>query len=274
MSEFFSGLLPETDEQKAEWQAELVGMPVCAGREVEEKLFAEPPDFVRVENQGQTNTCAANSGTSCLEKLAYLKTGQPIQLSRNYLYLRGQQECGIRGDSGCTLGGILKAMKRYGVCPEELWPFNQTYQTRVPQGCDEAASEYKALTTIDVETSGYNGFRTVLGQNIGAVEMACSWPLSLSQGYIVERYQPQGSGGHAIAALFLSDRKDDEGRPYVWVMNSHSEQAQRGGWLLWSPTALDELCERDSWGNFGVSDMQVPEPREFDWVLNSPFKRR
>jgi len=208
-----------------------------------------------------------------MEKLAYMLGGSVVQLCRNYLYIRGQQLCGIRGDSGCTLGGIIAALKKFGVCPEELWPFTATYQTRIPDGCDEAAQAFRATKTLDVESSGYNGFRTVLGQNIGAVEMACCWPLNLTDGYIVQQYEPQGSGGHAIAALFLSDRLDGRGRPYVWVANSHSTEAQHGGWMLWSPTAIDQLIESDEWGSTGITDMTVPAPREVDWAgANNPFK--
>ena len=271
----FTGLLPETPEDRAKWRSEQSALPVCSGREVEETLFDEPPDWMRIENQGQTNSCAPNAGTSVVEKVHYMKTGKVIQLCRNYLYLRGQQMCGIRGDNGCTLGGIIAALKKYGVCPEELWAFNQTYQTRMPAGCDEAAKPNLVTHTLDVESTGYQGFRTVIGQNVGGVLMAYTYPCNFWQGYIVERYQPTGEGGHAVAGMFLASRKDSKGRPYVWVGNSHSLAAQRKGWQCWSPDAIDELIESDEWGATGVTDMETPEPREVDWSgANNPFRAK
>jgi len=265
----FTGLVPEVGST---WRQGQLTLPVAAAERVEETLFAEPPSWMRIENQLQTNTCAANSGSSCMEKLAYMRTRNVVQLCRNYLYLRGQQKCGLAGrDQGCTLGGIIRAMRECGCCEESLWPFVGSYQTNVPAGCDEAAQQYKVIQTLDVEQHGYNGYRDVIGQNIGSVLMATSWPVRLWDGYIVEEYQPQGSGGHAIAALFLSNKKDATGRPYVWVANSHSVNAQRGGWMLWSPKALDSLVQRDSWGITGVTDMSTPKPRAFDWSKESFF---
>ena len=269
----FTGLLPESAEDRQLWRSQQGGMPVCAGREVEETLFAEPPSWMVINDQGQTNSCAPQAGTSCAEKNVRMQTGEVVQLCRNFLYWRGQQLCHIRGDNGCTLGGIIAAL-REGVCLEKFWEFNQTYQQEPPAACRENL-DYRAAATIDVESRGYDGFRTVIGQNIGSVLMAYTYPCNFWQGYIVERYQPTGNGGHAVAGMFLAERKDASGRPYVWVGNSHSTAAQRKGWQLWSPTAIDELIERDEWGCTGITDMETPEPREVDWAgANNPFRAK
>lgn len=266
----FTGLVKEVNPT---WRANQVSIAPCSPMDrVAETLFAEPPSWVRIENQRQTNTCAAHAGSSCMEKVEYLATRQLTQLSRNYLYLRGQQACGLAGrDQGCTLGGIIRAMTTNGCCEEDLWPFNGTYQQSIPAPCDEAAAKRKVTKTLDVEARGYDGFREVLGQNIGAVLMATSWPLRMLNGYIVEDYAPQGAGGHAIAGLFLSDKRDNRQRPYVWVANSHDITAQKQGWMLWSPNALDSLIQSADWGVTGITDMLTPKPRAFDWGTESFF---
>lgn len=269
----YTGLVEETPEQMTEWKSQQIWLPPCAGKEVEETLFDEPPKFMRVENQQRTNMCAAHAGTSCIEKLEYMLTGVMIQRSRNYVYAKAQHYCGLYGDQGVTLGSIIKALKINGAPPEEMYPFTGTFNPRIPKGCDEEAAKCRVTATIDVESGGYDAVRTVCGQNIGAVLFATSWPIGYSNGYIVERYIPFGRFGHARAWIVLSSRKDSLGRPYVWAVNSHSEDAQYMGYELWSPTAIQESIDEGRWGNTGVTSMTTPEPQEVDWKgeLN-PFR--
>lgn len=272
MSEVFTGLVSETKDERRTWRDQQVQLPPMSAANVKERLFDTPPSWLRIENQRQTNSCAPHAGSTCGEGMYFAATGQVVQLCRNYLYIRGQQKCGMRGDTGCTLGGIIAAMKEFGVCPESLWPFNGTYQTSIPRGCDEQAKLCRVTHTLDVESLGYEGFRLTIGQNIGTVLMATSWPLRLWDGYVVEQHQPQGRGGHALAGMFLSSRLDGNGRPYIWVANSHDVTSGKAGWQLWSPRAIQTLIETSQWGCTGITDMSTPTPRNVDWTgADNPF---
>lgn len=265
----FTGLVPETNPT---WRQGQLSLPVAAAADrVEETLFAEPPAWMPVESQSRTNMCAVHAGSSATEKVEFMRTGKFTQLSRNYLYVEAQKRCGLYGDQGVTLESVIYALTRKGVPPEEMYPFKGVFNPKVPPGCDEEAAKRKVTKTLDVEQHGYAGFREVIGQNIGSVLMACSWPIRMWEGYIVEEYQPQGNGGHAIAGLFLSTRKDSTGRPYVHVVNSHDVTAQRRGWMLWSPRAIDSLIQRDNWGATGITDLLTPKPRAFDWQGGESF---
>ena len=270
----FTGLVQETPEQRAAWKAEQIQLPPCAGQEVPETLFAEPPNFMRIENQQRTNMCAVNAGTSTAEKLGFMLTGEMVELSRNYLYAKAQKYCGLFGDRGVTLGSVIKALKQDGCPPEQLYPFNGTFNPQIPPGCDAEAAIRKATATIDVERGGYDAVRTVIGQNMGAVLFASYWPIQYAGGYVVEKYLPVGRGGHARTWLFLSTRKDDAGRPFVWAANSHSTAAQHKGWELWSPAAVAGVIQRDEWGATGLTDMTTPKPRKFNWTgVGNPFAK-
>lgn len=270
MTDEFTGLVAETSAERRIWRDQQIQLPPMAG-EVKEQLFDKPPSWLRLEDQSATNTCAAHGGSTCQEGIYYAKTGEVMQFSRNYIYARGQQQCGLFGrDVGCTLGGIVSALKKYGAPPESMWPFSGTYQTQIPRGCDEAAAANKVTHTIDIESLGYDGYRSVLGQNIGKVLMATSWPVRTWNGNVVERYQPLGRGGHAMAAMWLSTRRDNRGRPYVIVINSHANLPV----MLWSPDALDELTRASEWGVTGLTDMSTPAPREVDWKgKDNPFAK-
>lgn len=270
----FTGLVPEDAADRDARLARQIPMPVCAGQQVREQLFDQPPPFIRIENQKRTNMCAAHAGTSVVELVEFQVTGQMTQRSRNYLYAKAQTYCRLFGDQGVTLGSIIRALENDGCPPEELDPFNGVFNPKYSDAADKAAKECKVTATIDVRTGGYQSVRTLVGQNMGGVLMATYWPLAYAEGYVVERYRPQGNGGHARAYLALGARLDAQGRPYVWCANSHSEDAQFHGWELWSPTAVDEQLRNDPWGTTGVTGLTVIKPQEVDWtgVLN-PFRR-
>lgn len=272
MATIFTGLLLETDAEIAARLAEQIAMPVSAGLEVPETLFDVPPEWNRIENQSQTNTCATNAGTSVMEVVWYQATGELLQLSRLYLYAKAGVYCGISTDRGRTLGSVIKAGQLDGACLEAIMPFTVPVTTRVPAGADQDAAQRKIAHTVDVRTGGYNAVRTLIGQNMGAVLMATYWPIQYVDGYIVERYKPTGNGGHARAWLFLASKLDSQGRPYVWCANSHSTSAQRGGYELWSPTAVEECLRGDPWGITGITAMTTPKPHVVDWAgVNNPF---
>lgn len=271
----FTGLLIESPADIAARMSKQIAMPVCAPTVmVAEKLWSDPPPFVRIENQQQTNMCAAHAGTSCIEVDWYQATGEMVQRSRNWLYAYAQQKCHLFGDQGVTLGSIIATLQQDGCPPEDLYPFKGYFSDQIPAGIRAEAEKCKVLQTIDVRSGGYNSVRTVIGQNLGAVLIATYWPIQYSQGYVVERYVPLDRFGHARAWLALSSRLDGQGRPYVWCANSHSTAAQFHGWELWSPQAIDEQLSRDTWGTTGITSMTTPAPREVDWTgADNPFRR-
>jgi hypothetical protein len=84
---------------------------------------------------------------------------------------------------------------------------------------------------------------------------------------VVESF-PGGGGGHAIALLSLSERKDNDGRPYVWMCNSWGANWGNNGWSEWAPKAIEQMCRHRYTVPIGVSDMPNAKPREFtldDW---------
>ena len=274
MSEFFTGLVPETGAERADRLSQQIQLPPCAGKEVKETLFAEPPSWNRIESQVRTNMCAVHAGTTGIEVIDYQITGQVRQRSRNFLYAKAQTYCGIYGDRGVTLGSVIKAGRLDGCCLEDLHPFTGVFNPKIPAGCEDDAAKCKITATIDLHSGGYSTVRTLIGQNMGVGLMVTDWEIEYEQGYIVEHYRPLGNAGHARVWLFLAAKVDRQGRPYVWTANSHSKLAQHNGYELWSPTAIDEHLATDRWGSTGISGLSVIEPQEVDWagVLN-PFAK-
>ncbi len=261
MSDHFTGLLPETADQKAAWRSSLSPMPVCApGDLVDETLWREFPPHLTIRQQGATNSCAGHGTVHAAMQAAYMQSGQRYDLSPWWCYVQAQRYGGNIGrDAGAYLGGACKAVKAVGIAPAKLAPNTQRYYTDFSDEAERAAKEVMVLHTIDIERGGYEALRLLLGQQMGAGVFAVNWPLSFSGEGDVETYRG-GPYGHAMAWVALSERKDDQGRPWVWCANSHPTHTK----YEMSPTAVEQIIQRDEWGCWGVSTMTVMRP-VVDW---------
>lgn len=260
----FTGLIPDTPEQLAERKSLEKPLPaVCFSTENETRL-SRIPSWVKFDDQRQMNSCAGHGGTTALEKIAYNLIGRPQQLSRLFLYAEGQKRCGIRGDNGCALYGIVKAAMEVGVAREEVQPYGP-YQTKFSEAVYQDAANWRLKKTLKLDL-GYNSYRAILGQNIGSILVGTMWPIEIQNGY-VRSYRRHGGGGHAYAAMFLADTADANGRPDVWFVNSHQGNFAFKG----SATFVEEMQGEDHFGNVGFTDMDVPAPRKIDYFAEGNF---
>ena len=75
-----------------------------------------PPVF----DQGSLGSCTANAGVAARMMLNDITQ----MLSRLFLYYKERELEGTTAtDSGATMRSVCKALQRYGVCRESLWPY-------------------------------------------------------------------------------------------------------------------------------------------------------
>jgi hypothetical protein len=266
MNTKFYGLVPESRESWQDAIADAQQLPVCG--DTEETLLKAPPDWCRVENQGPINSCSANAMTSIAEKIEYIHKKKPIQLSRWFQYIKSEEFTGTPGrDQGATLSAALRVGVEVGFVPEDQCQYPKQYdrnRLRFSQELYKEAEQRRIKSKIDL-SKGYSAWRTLLGQDIGAVLLGTFWPVQIdARGYAYN--VPTSGGGHAIAALFLADTFDANGRPDVWIVNSHDKSFGLQGWFKATASWVEQLQGRDYFGNVGVSDMSVPGPRKVDWT--------
>jgi hypothetical protein len=239
---------------------------VLAMRGSYKEITMDPRQVLRIENQGPVGSCQGHSISSGCEWVYILASGDTsLQLSRAYGYYESQRIDGLLGsDRGSTIqAGVKLAMDR-GIPPEELWPYQNRYSPKPPKPLDElyeAASKYRIAKSTRL--SSYEAIRTFLGSGQGMVHLGISWGSSVDRA-VVTSYSG-GSGGHAIGLYALSDRKDSDGRPYAWMMNSWGSGWGNSGWAEWSPDAITQMLQH-RWSVFvGISDMPHVKPRE--WTI-------
>lgn len=107
-----------------------------------------------VEDQDNLGSCTANAGVGVNEILD-LSTGQPlIDMSRLFLYFNTRRlEGTILWDSGASIRNTIKAWAKWGICPENLWPYViEKFAQAPPTKCYTKALKHKALVYERIET--------------------------------------------------------------------------------------------------------------------------
>ena len=107
-----------------------------------------PPVF----DQGSLGSCTANAGAGAYMMLAGEKEG----LSRLFLYYQERVlEGTVSEDAGATMRSIGKALNKFGICSEPLWPYiTDKFDDDPPDKADTDAagrkiSAYRSISGIE-----------------------------------------------------------------------------------------------------------------------------
>ena len=99
------------------------------------------PDCPPVFDQGQLGSCTANVGVAARMMLSDISA----MLSRLVLDYKERVIEGTEADdAGATVRSICKALQRYGVCREALWPYHvRKFNLPPPPDADANAVQYR-----------------------------------------------------------------------------------------------------------------------------------
>ena len=99
-----------------------------------------------VEDQGSIGSCTANAVVGLLEYFESRAKGEYLDASRRFLYKVTRKLYRFEGDSGAYIRGTMRALRIFGTCPEEFWPYNEPgYDDEPPAFCYAFAQAYQAL---------------------------------------------------------------------------------------------------------------------------------
>jgi C1A family cysteine protease len=227
-----------------------------------QEVTLDPRKLIRIEHQKNMGSCAGHSLSSNLEWIYCIQTGgNVIQLSRMQAYIMAQEIDNIRSDAGSTISAGTKLATTFGLAEESLWPYPSRYSRNRPGNWEQvklSSAQHKITNTVRI--SSYEAWRTWLGSGQGGIHTGISWGGSMNR-KVVESFSP-GGGGHSVAALCLSDRKDSNGDCFSWIANSWGQSFGDDGWQEWSPNAIRQMLRHRSTVFVGLSDMPHVMPRE------------
>jgi hypothetical protein len=238
---------------------------VLAMRGTYSEVKVDPRAVMKIENQGSVGSCQGHALSSCVELCYYIATGDLTrQLSRAFGYYETQRIDGINGDRGSTISGGIKLATTLGIPREELWKYSGRYENRRPSNWNEIVEDAKLHQVgQSYRMESYDGVRTFLGSGQGGISIGISWGGEVDRP-VVNSFSGAGGGGHAIALLGLSERLDQSGRPYVWMLNSWGPNWGNKGWSEWAPTAVEQMLRHRYTACFGLSDLPNVKPRELN----------
>lgn len=196
--------------------ADLRDVPV---KELKGKLIfaAKPlPQFVDfrdldspIEDQGSLGSCTAMAAVGALEYLIKKNKKDYKDLSKLFLYKISRDSMGLTGDTGASLRHTVKCLKKFGVCPEALWPYKvSSFEKKPTLKMFESAEKnqvlgyYKNYKLEDIKWSLAEGYPVILGFPV--------YEHSFDPGPSgrIELPGKQGvRGGHAICLVGYDDSK-------------------------------------------------------------------
>lgn len=221
-----------------------VCMPTIVPEQVDLRQWCSP-----VEQQEELGSCTANALVGALEFLEIKEKGEYTDLSRLFVYYNERViEGTVLEDAGAQIRDGIKALKRWGVAPHVLWPYEvDSFMDRPSKAAFEEAkkhriqSYFRIFTLNDMKTALATGFPFVFG-------------FVVFSGFMTETVMRTGigqmphenediEGGHAVLAVGY-DNKEQR----FLVRNSWgTEWGQKGYFTLpYEFVGEPEFCD-DFW---------------------------
>jgi C1A family cysteine protease len=210
-------------------------------------------DMTAVEDQLQTNSCAANAVAGAYEYLVKQHLGEDAyDVSRMFLYYNGRAVDQLENeDGGSVIGSLIASLRERGACSEETWPFDPDRVNEPPsdEAYEEAAQfliEDTALVPTDVDA-----WRAALAAGypiIFGIKLFESFDRQRKPGLVpmptAAETSRKSHGGHAMLAVGYSDPD----RVFI-VRNSWGTDWGQDGYCF---IPYDYLCNErynggDSW---------------------------
>lgn len=199
-------------------------------------------------DQGQLGSCTANAIAGAIQFLQAMKPVPLVMPSRLFIYYNERViEGTVDSDAGAELKDGIKSVNKQGMCPESVWPYEDTRLTLTPsEECYRDASEDFVLQYESVDNTVLNDLKA-----------------ALVQGPVV--------GGFSVYDSFESDAAAQSGM--VPMPNLATESVQGGHAILVVGYNSDHFIVRNSWGpSWGMGGyFQIPFAYFTDPDLSSDF---
>lgn len=180
-----------------------------------------------VEDQGQLGTCEAHATAAELEFLELMELkatsgGQEVfpdrkfdPISRLYLYYNS---CAIDGDAGqdngTTRSSMMKAIAKWGICRESLWPYNPMMVSNPPDAsCYKEGADHVVVADYALDNTVIDQLKQCLVQGypfiIGIAVYESFMNEDVAKTGMVPMPAPSENmlGGHAMCCVGYDDSK-------------------------------------------------------------------
>ncbi len=123
-----------------------------------------------IEDQGHLGSCVGNAITNAYELLVrQLYPAKFVELSRLFVYYNSRLlDSAVTEDVGAYLRDGMKAVQKFGICSEQLWPYNiKKFNIKPTDECYKDAlsrtiTSYQSLQTVDDVLNAVNQNKPVV----------------------------------------------------------------------------------------------------------------
>lgn len=123
-----------------------------------------------IEDQGDLGSCQGNSITNAYElQVRFLYPDKFVELSRLFVYYNSRLlDNSELEDVGAYIRDGMKAVQKYGICTELLWPYDvKKFAVKPTDECyvdalTRTITSYQSLTTIDEVLNALNNNKPVV----------------------------------------------------------------------------------------------------------------
>lgn len=207
-----------------------------------------------VEDQGVLGSCSACALVGALEYWQIAEGTRYTNLSRLFVYYNARRfmETELQ-DSGATMDQLMAAVVGFGVCAEDLWPYDQDRLTLRPS--DDVYQRAIRIPDVQYARVSPDDERKYLLASGYPILFAMSVPTVLFQevggktGYMAKPqagWEPATGGGHTMLIVGYDDVRR------VWIVrNSYGTRYGERGYVYIDYDVMEHYAERVSYYSVG-----------------------
>jgi C1A family cysteine protease len=168
-----------------------------------------------VENQLRYNSCVGNGTVGAMELLANKKGLPFVDRSRLFVYYNARAMGGVGNkDAGAYVSDGVKSLSIYGVCPENIWPYEDRCVFNQPTpDTYQAGSLFKATQYMSVAGKNVDAARKIIASGYPIIFAMDCFSAFMSTHTMRTGILPmpnpneKSSGGHCILAVMYDDNR-------------------------------------------------------------------
>jgi C1A family cysteine protease len=198
-----------------------------------------------VYHQGDLGSCTANVFVACVQHADPAFYGSRLFVYYNTNLIEGN----VVIDDGATLEDGIKALEKYGVCSESIWPYNvKRFSLKPTSQCYTNGLKHRVLTATNIPNTARSMKQTLASRLpivCGIMVYESFEASSVSKTGIVPMPGPKEQllGGHAVLVVGYDDRRQR------WIMRNSwgSRWGDKGYFYLPYAYLLNDNYCTDMW---------------------------